>query len=151
MKVKLITAAVAAVIAAWAPHGLARQTVALSYFFGDYPEDSVGQATGIDTTGAALLTIRPDININTLNDVGGGITNDGNNLASILFEGNSTVTGFTGTSSQRFNAITAGANATTVNFNGDVFTTTFNVRDRHRQFQWQRQSGHCCGQHHYSK
>lgn len=127
MKVKLITAAVAAVIAAWAPHGLARQTVALSYFFGDYPEDSVGQATGIDTTGAALLTIRPDININTLNDVGGGITNDGNNLASILFEGNSTVTGFTGTSSQRFNAITAGANATTVNFNGDVFTTTFNV------------------------
>jgi uncharacterized protein with beta-barrel porin domain len=127
VKVKLITAAVAAVIAAWAPHGLARQTVALSYFFGDYPEDSVGQATGIDTTGAALLTIRPDININTLNDVGGGITNDGNNLASILFEGNSTVTGFTGTSSQRFNAITAGANATTVNFNGDVFTTTFNV------------------------
>jgi uncharacterized protein with beta-barrel porin domain len=127
MKVKLITAAVAAVIAAWAPHGLARQTVALSYFFGDYPEDSVGQATGIDTTGAALLTIRPDININTLNDVGGGITNDGNNLASILFEGNSTVTGFTGTSSQRFNAITAGANATTVNFNGNVFATTFNV------------------------
>lgn len=127
MKVKLITAAVAAVIAAWAPHGLARQTVALSYFFGDYPEDSVGQATGIDTTGAALLTIRPDININTLNNVGGGITNDGNNLASILFLGNSTVTGFTGTSSQRFNAITAGANATTVNFNGNVFTTTFNV------------------------
>ncbi|MBU1263318.1 MAG: autotransporter domain-containing protein [Gammaproteobacteria bacterium] len=127
MKVKLITAAVAAVIAAWAPHGLARQTVALSYFFGDYPEDSVGQATGIDTTGAALLTIRPDININTLNDVGGGITNDGDNLASILFEGNSTVSGFTGISSQRFNAITAGANATTVNFNGNVFATTFNV------------------------
>ncbi|OZA34938.1 MAG: hypothetical protein B7X82_02910 [Hydrogenophilales bacterium 17-64-65] len=127
MKVKLITAAVAAVIAAWAPHGLARQTVALSYFFGDYPVDSVGQATGIDTTGEALLTVRPDININTLNDVGGGITNDGDNLASILFEGNSTVSGFTGTGSQRFNAITAGANATTVNFNGNVFATTFNV------------------------
>ena len=127
MKVKLITVAVATVIAAWAPHGLARQSVALPYLFGVAPGDSVGQATGIDTTGAALLTINPDININTLNDVGGGITNDGNNLASILFLGNSTVTGFTGTSLQRFNTITAGANATTVNFNGDVFTTTFNL------------------------
>ncbi|HSO46471.1 MAG TPA: hypothetical protein VLQ68_00950, partial [Rhizobiaceae bacterium] len=95
MKVKLITAAVAAVIAAWAPVGSARQPVPLPYFFGDYPVDSVGQATGIDTTGAALLTFRPGININTLNDVGGGITNDGNDLATILFEGNSTVTGFT--------------------------------------------------------
>jgi len=127
MKVKLITAAVAAVIAAWAPISSARQPVALPYLFGVAPGDSVGQATGIDTTGAALLTVRPDININTLNDVGGGITNDGDDLASILFLGNSTVTGFTGTSSKRFNAITAGANATTVNFNGDVFATTFNV------------------------
>lgn len=127
MKIKLITAAVAAVIAAWAPVGSARQSVALPYLFGAAPGDSVGQATGIDTTGAALLTINPDININTLNDVGGGITSNGNNLASILFLGNSTVTGFTGTGLQRFNAITAGANATTVNFNGDVFTTTFNV------------------------
>ncbi|QEW07394.1 autotransporter family protein [Nitrincola iocasae] len=127
MKVKLITAAIAAVIVSWAPHSLARQSVALPYLFGVAPGDSVGQETGLDTTGAALLTINPDININTLNDVGGGITNDGDNLASILFLGNSTVTGFTGTSSQRFNAITAGANATTVNLNGDVFVTTFNV------------------------
>jgi uncharacterized protein with beta-barrel porin domain len=127
MKVKLITAAVAAAIATWAPVGAARQPVPLPYLFGDYPIDSVGQESGIDTTGAALLTVRPGININTLNDVGGGITNDGNDLATILFEGNSTVTGFTGTSSQRFNAITAGANATTVNFNGEVFATTFNI------------------------
>lgn len=127
MKVKLITAAVAAVITAWAPVSMARQSVALPYFFGDAPGDSVGQETGVDTTGGALLTIRPDININSLNDVGGGITSNINNTASILFEGNSTVTGFTGTSAIRFNAITAGANATTVNFNGDVFTTTFNV------------------------
>ncbi|MDP1929474.1 MAG: autotransporter domain-containing protein [Thiobacillus sp.] len=127
MKVKLITAAVAAVIAAWAPISSARQSVALPYLFGVAPGDSVGQATGLDTTGAALLTINPDININTLDDVGGGITNDGDDLASILFLGNSTVSGFTGASSQRFNAITAGANATTVNFNGDVFATTFNV------------------------
>jgi len=127
MKVKLITAAVAAVIAAWAPISSARQSVALPYPFGVAPGDSVGQATGIDTTGGALLTIIPNININSLNDVGGGITSNINNTASILFQGSSTVTGFTGTGLIRFLDITAGANATTVNFNGDVFTTQFNV------------------------
>lgn len=127
MKVKLITATMAAIFVAWAPNSMARQSVALPYLFGDAPGDIVGQETGIDSTGSGLLTIRPDININSLDDVGGGITNNGNNLASILFEGNSTVTGFTGTSLQRFNAITAGANGSTVDFNGNVFTTTFNV------------------------
>ena len=127
MKTTLISTAVAAAIAVWAPLSSARQTVALPYIFGVAPGDSVGQATGVDTTGAALFTVNPNININALNDVGGGITNDFNNTASILFVGNSTVTGFTGTGLIRFNAITAGANATTVNFNGNVFTTTFNV------------------------
>jgi uncharacterized protein with beta-barrel porin domain len=127
MKVKLVTAAVAAVIAAWAPISSARQSVALAYTFGVAPGDSVGQETGLDTTGGALLTVIPNININSLNDVGGGITSNINNTASILFQGSSTVTGFTGTSLIRFLDITAGANATTVNFNGDVFTTQFNV------------------------
>lgn len=127
MKVKLITAAIAAVIAAWAPISSARQSVALPYIFGDAPGDSVGQASGIDTTGGGLLTINPNLDINSLNDVGGGITSNINNTASILFMGSSTVTGFTGTDLIRFLDITAGANATTVNFNGDVFTTTFNV------------------------
>lgn len=127
MKLKLITVPIAAALVAWAPNSMARQSVALPYLFGDAPGDIVGQETGIDSTGAGLLTIRPDININSLDDVGGGITNNGNNLASILFEGNSTVTGFTGTSLQRFSAITAGVNGSTVDFNGNVFTTTFNV------------------------
>ena len=127
MKTTLISAAIAAALATWAPVSSARQSVALPYIFGVAPGDSVGQATGVDTTGGALLTVNPNININALNDVGGGITNNNNNTASILFVGNSTVTGFTGTSLIRFNAITAGANATTVNFNGNVFTTTFNV------------------------
>lgn len=127
MKLKLITAAVAAAIAAWAPAGSARETVALPYTFGVAPGDSVGQATGIDTTGAGLLTINPNINVNTLNDVGGGITNNNNNTASILFPGSSTITGFTGTNLIRFLDITAGANATTVNFNGNVFTTQFHL------------------------
>ncbi|PPC94606.1 MAG: hypothetical protein CTY33_03370 [Methylotenera sp.] len=128
MKIKLLSLAVLSALATWAPTSMARQPgVALPYFFGDAPGDSVGQATGVDTTGAGLLTIRPGININTQNDVGGGITSNINNVASILFEGNSTVTGFTGTSLIRFLNITAGANATTVNFNGDVFTTSFNL------------------------
>lgn len=127
MKIKLISAAVAAAITAWAPLGSARETVTLPYIFGDAPGDSVGQATGIDTNAAGLLTIRANLSINTLNDVGGGITSNINNVASIQFEGNSTVTGFTGTSSIRFLNITAGANATTVNFNGNVFTTQFNL------------------------
>jgi uncharacterized protein with beta-barrel porin domain len=127
LKITLISTAVAAAIAAWAPLSSARQLVALPYIFGANPGDTVGQATGLDTTGGALLTVNPNININALNDVGGGITNNINDTASILFVGNSTVTGFTGTSTIRFNAITAGANATTVNFNGNVFTTTFNV------------------------
>ncbi|KGK42556.1 hypothetical protein LH51_06460 [Nitrincola sp. A-D6] len=107
---------------------MARQSVALPYLFGDAPGDSVGQETGVDTAGAGLLTIRPDININSLNDVGGGIITDSVlQDANILFEGSSTVTGFTGTSGNSFGTITAGAAATTVNFNGDVFATTFNV------------------------
>ncbi len=128
MKHKLIVVSVAAAIAAWGTSSFARESgIALPYIFGVAPADSVGQATGIDTVGAGLLTVNPDININALNDVGGGITSDTFDQARILFVGNSTVTGFTGTSGQFFNAITAGANATTVNFNGDVFTTTFNV------------------------
>ena len=127
MKTTLISTAVAVAIAVWAPLSSARQSVALPYTFGPNPLDIGGQNSGLDTTGGALLTVNSNININALNDVGGGITNDFNNTASILFVGNSTVTGFTGTSLIRFNAITAGANATTVNFNGNVFTTTFNV------------------------
>lgn len=125
MKLKLIFAAVAAAITTWAPISSARESVALPYIFGVAPGDSVGQTTGVDTTGAGLLTVNPNININTLNDVGGGITSNINNVASILFTGNSTITGFTGTNTIRFIDITAGANATTVNFNGDVFTTAF--------------------------
>ena len=127
MKIKLIFTAVLVATAAWAPTISARETVALPYIFGVAPGDAVGQATGVDTTGAGLLTVNPNININTLNDVGGGITSNINNVASILFAGNSTITGFTGTNLIRFIDITAGANATTVNFNGNVFTTAFNL------------------------
>lgn len=127
MKVKLIYVAVSVAIATWAPATSARETVALPYIFGVAPGDTIGEATGVDTTGAGLLTVNPNININSLNDVDGGITSNINNVASILFVGNSTITGFTGTNLIRFIDITAGANATTVNFNGNVFTTAFNL------------------------
>ncbi|OGU24189.1 MAG: hypothetical protein A2580_18195 [Hydrogenophilales bacterium RIFOXYD1_FULL_62_11] len=127
MKVKLITAAVAGVIAAWAPISSARQTVVLPYLlFGDHPLDSEGQQYGLDTQQAGLLSINPNININSLNDAGGGITTNAAAGASILFLGSSTVTGSTGLNIPFFD-ITAGADASTVNFNGDVFATTLNI------------------------
>ena len=127
MKLKLSMTAVLIAMATWAPASSARQTVALPYIFGAAPGDSVGQTTGVDTTGAGLLTVNSNLNINTLNDVGGGITSNINNVASILFVGNSNITGFIGTSLIRFIDITGGADATTVNINGNVFTTTFNL------------------------
>jgi uncharacterized protein with beta-barrel porin domain len=125
MRLKIISAAVAAAIATWAPVTSARETVALPNIIG--VGNIEAQARGVDTTGSGLLTINPDINVNTLNDVGGAFTSGGIDAASILFAGSSTITGFTGTSLIRFAAITAGANATTTNFNGNVFTNQFNL------------------------
>lgn len=45
----------------------------------------------------------------------------------LVFLGNSTVTGFTGTNLNRFLNLSAGAAGSTVNFNGDVFATTSSV------------------------
>ena len=125
MRLKIISAAVAAAITTWAPATSAREELALPNIIG--VGNTEAQQRGVDTTGGGLLTINPDININTLNDVGGGITSNVSNSASILIAGSSTITGFTGQSVNKFLAITAGANATTTNFNGNVFTTTFNV------------------------
>lgn len=63
MRMKIIVIAVAASLVTWAPPALARQDVELPYIFGVAPDDSVWQATGIDTTVGALLTINSDINI----------------------------------------------------------------------------------------
>lgn len=122
MKIKILSVSVAAVIAAWASPGLAREVVPLSGLVG-----AEGSLNGVDTTAAGLLTVGNNQNINTNNDPGGAVTSNINNVASILFGGGSTITGFTGTNLIRFFDISAGAVGTTVNFNGDVFTTTFNV------------------------
>lgn len=122
MKIKILSVSVAAVIAAWAPPGMTREVVPLPGLVG-----AEGSLNGVDTTAAGLLTVGNNQNINTNNDPGGAVTSNINNVASILFGGGSTITGFTGTNLIRFFDISAGAVGTTVNFNGDVFTTTFNV------------------------
>ena len=122
MKIRIMSVSVAAAIAAWAPLGLAREVVPLPGLVG-----AEGSLNGVDTTAAGLLTVGNNQNINTNNNPGGAVTSNINNVASILFSGGSTITGFTGTNPIRFFDISAGAVGTTVNFNGDVFTTTFDV------------------------
>ena len=122
MKITLISVAVAAALAAWAPMSSARQAVALPGVV-----NAEGVLNGVDTAGAGTLTVGNNQNINTNNDLGGALTSDANNTGSVLFLGNSTVTGFTGTNLIRFLNVSAGAVGTTVNFNGNVFATTTNV------------------------
>lgn len=122
MKKIIISAAVAAVVASWAlPSLAARQAVALSGVV-----NTDGELNGVDTAGSGTLTVGNNQNINTNNDLGGGITSTAANTAIVLFTGSSTVTGSTGTGS-KFLRIDAGANASTVNFNGDVYSSTLNV------------------------
>ena len=122
MKMKLISAAMASVIATWAPMSAAREAVALPGVVG-----GEGVLNGVDTAGPGTLTIGNNQNINTNNDLGGALTSDANDTASLVFLGNSTVTGFTGTTLIRFLNLSAGAVGATVNFNGDVFATTSSV------------------------
>lgn len=122
MKMKLISASVLAALATWAPHGMAREAVALPGVVG-----AEGVLNGVDTTGNATLTVANNQNINTNNDLGGAFTTANNNQGEILFLGNSTVTGATGTTGNSFLNLSAGAAGTTTNFNGSVFATTISV------------------------
>lgn len=122
MKMKLLSASVLAALATWAPHGVAREAVALPGVVG-----AEGVLNGVDTTGNASLTVANNQNINTNNDLGGALTTANNNQGNILFLGNSTVTGATGTIGNSFLNLSAGVAGTTVNFNGAVYSTTINV------------------------
>jgi hypothetical protein len=105
MKTKLISAAVAAAIAVWAPISSAREAVALPGVVG-----AEGELNGVDTTNDFTLSVGNNQNINTNNDAGGAFTTNANGTGAILFLGNSTVTGFTGTTGTEFRDISAGAN-----------------------------------------
>jgi outer membrane autotransporter protein len=86
----------------------------------------VGVASGVRTQGPGTLTVGAQ-DINTGGVAGGAITTNAANTANIVFGGSSTVTGFVGTSGSTFLNIAAGANASTLNFNGQVFATTFTL------------------------
>ena len=79
---KLIPVAVAAAMAAWAPLSTAREAVALPGVVGVQ-----GQLNGVDTTGNGTLTVGNNQNINTNNDLGGALTSNANNTATVLFQG----------------------------------------------------------------
>lgn len=117
-----MSTAIAAVIAGWTLPGVAREAVALPGVVG-----AQGELNGVDTTGPGTLSVGSNQNINTNNDLGGGITSNSNATATVVFAGNSTVTGFTGTIGTEFLRIDAGASASTVNFNGAVYSQTLNV------------------------
>ncbi len=122
MKIRIITASVAAVFAAWAPLGSARDSVALPGVV--TPE---GVLNGVDTIGIGTLTIGNNQNINTNNDLAGAFRTSVNDQGALLFIGNSTVTGSTGAIGTEYDSISAGAVGSIVNFNGKVFSRIINV------------------------
>jgi len=122
MKIRLLCLSVAAVMAAWATPGVAREAVAVPGVVG-----AAGELDGVDTTGNATLTVGNNQNINTNNDPGGGFRTNANLQGSILFLGNSTVTGSTGQPGVSYLNLSAGAAGATVNFNGPIFSSTLNV------------------------
>lgn len=117
----MVSAAVAAALAAWGLPSSARQAVALPGVVG-----TEGVLNGVDTAGAGTLSVGNQ-NINTNNDLGGAITSTAADTGIVTFSGSSTVTGFTGTVGSEFLRIDAGATGNAVNFNGPVFAKTFNV------------------------
>jgi outer membrane autotransporter protein len=108
-------------LAALSSAALAREVVVLPGVVGP-----VGVASGVDTQGPGTLTVGNQ-DINTGNSPGGAITSSAANTASIAFNGSSTVTGFVGSTGTTFLRVAAGANGSTVNFNGPVFATTFSL------------------------
>lgn len=122
MRKKLIAASVASLLAVWALPGTAREAVALPGVVG-----AEGVLNGVDTAGNATLTIGNNQNINTNNDLGGAFTTANNLQGSLLFLGNSTVSGSTAAIGARYLNISAGVAGTSVNFNGPVFASTVNI------------------------
>ena len=123
MNIKLIALAVAGAIAAGSPTAYAaRQTLLVSG-----PVTPDGVLDGVDTIGAVTLTVNANQNINTNNTIGGAVTSTAADTASVLFNGNSTVTGTSGTAGAELLNISAGVAGSTVNFNGPVFTQTFSL------------------------
>ena len=123
MKTRLISAAVAAVIAAWGPSAWAGvpEAVALPGVVGP-----TGVLEGVTTAGPGILTVGNNQNINTNGINANAITPGAAAQADVRFLGSSTVTGNVGIPASLLN-FNAGAIGSTVNLNGLVNTATFNV------------------------
>ncbi len=121
MKTRLTVPFLGLAVVFWAPMAQAHEVVVLPGVVGP-----VGVVSGVNTQGPGTLTVGAQ-NINTSNEAGGGITTDAANTANIKFTASSTVTGDVGAIGSTFLNIAAGANAATVTFNGQVYSTTFTL------------------------
>ena len=123
MKTRLIVISVAAALAVWGPSLRAAppEAVALPGVVG-----AVGVLEGVATTGAGILTVGNNQNLNTNAVNVNAITPAAAAQADINFTGSSTVTGNIGIPSSLLN-FNAGAAGATVNLNGLVNTATYNV------------------------
>ncbi len=123
MKTRLIVISVAAALAVWGPSLRAAppEAVALPGVVGP-----VGVLEGVATTGAGILTVGNNQNLNTNAVNVNAITPAAAAQADINFTGSSTVTGNIGIPSSLLN-FNAGATGATVNINGLVNTATYNV------------------------
>lgn len=123
MKNRLMVISVAAALAVWGPalRAAPPEAVALPGVVGP-----VGVLEGVTTTGAGILTVGNNQNLNTNAVNVNAVTPAAAAQADVRFFGNSTVTGHIGIPSSLLN-MDAGANGSIVNFNGLVNTATFNV------------------------
>ncbi|MCK9380039.1 MAG: autotransporter domain-containing protein [Sulfuritalea sp.] len=123
MKIRIMSVSVAAAMLACGTSAWAGtpEAVALPGVVGP-----TGVLEGVTTAGIGILTVGNNQNINTNGINANAITPNAANNADVRFMGNSTVTGNVGIPSLLLN-FDAGAVGSTVNFNGLVNTTTFNV------------------------
>ncbi|WP_372609952.1 hypothetical protein [Halomonas sp.] len=126
MKTRLFLLFVTLAITTWAPTILARESVAIPVGTPGVV-GTEGVLNGVDTTGDGILNVGDNQNINTNNDAGGAFRTSAGSTGEILFIGNSTVTEDTGQTGTLYRQINAGATGSTVNFNGDIYSTTFSV------------------------
>jgi len=118
------------VVTTWCTQSFAQQVVNSSAPL----SDGVGVPQGATLTGAVTLTVGNQ-NVFTNNSNNGSVVAPTlaaifNNTASsgfVTFNGNSNVFGTVGQAGVVFNNISGGANGDTVNFLGDVYSTTLNV------------------------
>ena len=123
MKTRLICLSVAAAFLGWGSSVYAAppEAVALPGVVGP-----VGVLEGVATTGAGILTVGNNQNINTNAVNVNAITPGAAAQADVRFTGNSTVTGNIGIPTSLLN-LNGGATGSVVNINGLLNTTTFNV------------------------